>query len=179
MIELEYELVKKDYIEYDIYRLLSSKTIKKLMFIQQFIIPLIFFIAPFLGSKFTDISFKLWFSIFIILYLAWVLLYPQFFRSIMRIRVERIINKGKQENLFGNHRLTIRPEGIFENNKMGSYKSNWDTVERVIETKEKIYIYTNSIGKYIIPKRYFESVDLKDEFIRLVEMYSGLRKEKK
>lgn len=176
MFELEYELSKKDYIEYDLFSLIASSTMKKLLFIQRYIISLIFLVAPFVGRKISTISFEIWLIVFIIIYLAWIIFYPKFFEAMLKIRLERMINRGKQEYLFGNHKILIRPEGVFENNKTGIYESHWTAIKKIVETKEKIYIYREAIGVIIIPKRFFFSLNYKEEFIKLVEKYSELER---
>ena len=165
MFELEYELSKKDYIEYDLFSLMSSSTMKSLLFIQRYIISLIFLAAPFVGRKISTISFEIWLIVFIIIYLLWVIFYPKFFEAMLKIRLERVINK-----------ILIRPEGVFENNKTGIYESHWTAIKKIVETKEKIYIYREAIGVIIIPKRFFFSLNYKEEFIKLVEKYSELER---
>ncbi|MBI6874443.1 YcxB family protein [Clostridium aciditolerans] len=88
-----------------------------------------------------------------------------------------MLDEGKQENLFGRYNILIKHEGILVNSNMGQSNTNWDAVERLIETKEYIYIYISSVNAYIVPKRVLQDTMHKDEFINLIKQYSGVVKE--
>ncbi|WML32939.1 YcxB family protein [Clostridium sp. OS1-26] len=177
MFEIEYDLTREDYIEYNMNHMATSKTMKRTLFIQQYIISLMFIVAPFFFVRITKAPFKFWLTVFLITYLLWVIFYPKYFKLVVKRRINKMLDEGKQENLFGRYSILITHEGILENSNMGQSNTNWNAVERLIETEEYIYIYISPVNAYIVPKRVFQDAMRKSEFINLIEQYSGVVKE--
>lgn len=164
-MNINYELTKQDYIEFNIFHMSYSKSLRKLMFIQRYVISLCFLIAPFMIAKFSDIPLGYWLSIFVIVYILWVAFIPKYIQRTMRKRILRLVDEGKNAGMFGNQSLTLDIESIVEIGMINESKTNYVAVEKVVETNDYVYIYTSSIKACVIPNRAFESIDQRTEFI--------------
>jgi len=163
-MHINYQLTKQDYIDFNIFHMSYSNTIRQALFIQRYIISIVFLIAPFIVAKVTDIPLWYWAIAFIVIYLLWIIFYPKYFRWSAARRISRMIDEGKNADMLGNQSLTLTEDAIVNISNFSESKTNWHTVENVVETKEHIFIYISAVMAYIIPIRIFESVNQKNEF---------------
>lgn len=177
-MNINYDLTKEDYIEYNLHFISTSQSMKKSIFIQRYIISLIFLVSPFIAVKITNAPLTYWIVVFIVVYVLWVAFYVRFLKRSVKKRIEKLVAEGKNTNIFGNHSLTLTEEGIIETSSSGEAKTNWSAVEKVYDTEKYLYIYISSINAYIIPVRAFKSLDEKNEFLRKINDGMGKANEK-
>lgn len=167
---LEYEFNKQDYIDYNLYHIHNSPTLKKSLFIQRFIVPIIFLVFPlllqFIGD---DIPFWYWSVLFSITFILWIIFFPRIHEKTMIKRVSKLLNEGKNNNIFGKHMLSISDDGIY--GKTEASESKWKHVEKVVETENHILVYVSSISAIIVPKRAFSSNEQKGRFLDEVKRF--------
>jgi hypothetical protein len=170
-MKIKYVLTKEDYIQYNLHHMRESETIKKSLFMQRYIVSLIFLIVPFVFAKVSEIPFVHWMIVFLIIYLIWMLYYPKYFASLTKKRLQKIINEGKNLSLFGERTISLNEDGIVESSKAGESKTNWSVVERVDETGKYIFIYVSSVNAYIVPTRAFADLNQKKEFVDMLKQH--------
>lgn len=170
-MNISYELTKDDYIEFNLFHLKHSKTIRKTLFVQRYIVSVLFLIMPFITYRFSEIPLTYWVSVFIIVYLLWVVYYPKYFRKSVKRRILRMIEEGKNESILGSKRLDVNSEGIVEKSRNNEVKTNWDSIESIEETEKYIFIYVSAVSAYIVPKRAFKTPADNENFINTVNSY--------
>lgn len=164
-MKIDYELNTNDYLEFNMHYMNHSSTIKRSIFIQRYIISLIFLVAPFLMKCISDIPFWYWSMCFIITYVLWIVFYPKHLTKSTKKRMDKLINEGKNLDLFGKHSLAIVEEGLIDHSEFGETKTNWQAIEKIHETEDFVYIYIGAVKAYIIPKRSFVDEAEKDNFL--------------
>jgi hypothetical protein len=82
-----------------------------------------------------------------------------------------MVSEGKNQGLFGRHRVTISTEGVSEVSEDRQTSTTWRTVEKVAATGEHAYIYINAIAAIILPRRGFASTSDFEEFVRTARSY--------
>ena len=168
-MNINYQLTKQDYIEFNIFHMSYSNSIRKILFVQRYFVSIIFLITPFIVSRIiNEISFWFWLPVFIIVYLLWVIFYPKYFYWFSSRRISRMVDEGKNADMLGSQSLELTEDRIVNISSFSESKTDYRTVERVVETKDYIYIYISSVMAYIIPIRTFESLDQKTEFINML-----------
>lgn len=167
-MDLEYELTKQDYIDFNIYHMTSSVTMKRSLFIQRFIIPIIFLVLPIFLIKITDIPLWYWYSVFIILSVLWVVFYKKFLIKSVERRISKILDEGKTTGILGVHHFSFTEEGIVDKTEFSETKYN--VIEKVVESEKHIFIYVSAVMAYIIPIRIFNSVDVKSKFLKMLNV---------
>ncbi|GEK91235.1 YcxB family protein [Alkalibacterium kapii] len=164
-MKLEYELTEEDYLNFNIYHSRKSPSIKKKIFIQRIMGPIIFMITPFVVTNFSDIPLWYWLTIFIFMSIVWFIYYPKYVNWELKKGVEKMLEEGNNENLFDRKSLTITEEGLREVSSIGSSNVSWDKINSVDETKEYIYVYISSLSAHIIPKRAFNDPNEQKNFL--------------
>ncbi len=168
-MEIKYELNKDDYIEFNLNYVENSKAMKKNVFIQRYLVSIIFLLVPFALKKSTDIPFSYWMTVFIIAYTLWVVFYPKYFNKTVKKNVEKMLGEGNSNSLYGEHKLSLTEDGITETNEAEKLEIGWNSIEKIVKTEEHIFIYLDSIKAYIVPKRAFKDNKEEEEFITYLE----------
>lgn len=168
-MEVKYNLTKQDYIDFNIYHVKNSNTIKKSLLIQRYAIPLIFIISIFLFTILTDIPFLYLFTIFFIVSVLWIAFYPKYFVSDAMKRISKMLDESSNKDLLGKHNTIINEEGLTEKSENGENKINWNGVLRIVSTENHFFIYISSISAFIVPKRSFNSQSDQKTFYNFVK----------
>lgn len=170
-MELQFELFENDYVDFNMHYMSISPTIKRSIFIQRYIISIIYLIAPFVSAKITDIPLWYWSIGFILLYIIWVIFYPKYFRKRAIKQVVKLLKEGKNVGIIGKYTLSLTPDCIIGINDSGESKTNWGSVENIYDTENHIFIYVGSMKAYIVPLRAFKTKDEKVFFINKLNEY--------
>lgn len=170
-MKIEFELFEKDYIAFNMNYLSTSPIIKRSIFIQQYIVSIIYLIAPFVIAKTTDTPLLHWLPICIIIYIVWVIFYSKYYKMRAKKHIEKLIKEGKNIGVLGQHSILLTKNGITAIKGSSKSKMNWRSIENISETEEHIYIYIGSIEAYMIPLRAFKNEEEKIAFINKLNEY--------
>lgn len=165
-MKLEYEITKQDYIDFNIYHMNHSITMKRSLFIQRFFIPIIFLILPIFLVKITDTPLLYWFGVFIISFVLWIIYYPKFFKKSVERNISKMLEEGKTTGILGNHIFLYTEEGVVDKTEFS--ETSYNLIEKVVESEAHIFIYVSAVMAYIIPIRIFGSVDEKENFLNIL-----------
>jgi hypothetical protein len=165
-MKLEYEITKQDYIDFNIYHMTHSETVKRSLFIQRFIFPIIFLVLPIFLIKITDIPLWYWFSVFIISSVLWIIFYPKFLKKSVERKISKMLAEGKTTGILGNHSFSFTEEGFVDKTEFS--ETRYNLIEKVVESETHIFIYVSALMAYIIPIRIFGSVDEKKNFLSIL-----------
>ncbi|MCB2312820.1 YcxB family protein [Clostridium tagluense] len=165
-MNLEYQITKQDYIDFNIYHMTHSVTMKRSLFILRFIFPIIFLVLPIFLIKITDIPLWYWSSVCIISSVLWIIFYPKFMKRSVEKRISKILEEGKTTGILGNHNFSFTEEGVVDKTEFSETKYN--VIEKVVQSETHIFIYVSAVMAYIIPIRIFGSVDEKSEFLNIL-----------
>lgn len=167
-MRIDYDLTREDYLAYSIHHMEHSKSIKRSLFIQRYLLSLIFFVFPFIMANATEVPLAFWLAAYTIIYILWVIYYPRYFVRSTKKRITKMINEGKNENLFGAYSIALTEDGVEQTSKTGESSVTWGGIERIDETKDHIFIYLSSVSAYVIPIRAFDNEEQKKEFMRIL-----------
>lgn len=175
-MKIDYSLTKEDYINFNVFHMDYSKTMRNSIFVQRYLISLVFLIVPFFLSANSQIPFWYWFAVFCITYILWVVFYKRYAIYFLRKRVARMLDEGKNDGLLGARSLSLNENGIASSSAATETKHAWDTVVSVAATDEYIYIYVGAVMAYIVPTRVFAGDEQKTEFLNMVHKYTERHK---
>lgn len=165
-MKLEYEITKQDYIDFNIYHMNHSITMKRSLFIQRFFIPIIFLILPMFLVKITDIPLWYWFGVFIILCVLWIIYYPKFFIKYVERNISKMLDEGKTTGILGNHIFSYTKEGVVDKTEFS--ETSYNLIEKIVESEAHIFIYVSAVMAYIIPIKIFGSAEKKEIFLNIL-----------
>lgn len=161
-MQINYDLTKEDYIDFNMHHGLRSKTVKKSIFLQQYIIPIVYLIVPFFLEDFKSPKFKYCMGVFIVIAIMWIVFYKKYLNSYMKKRIIKMMDEGDTLKNCGNKVMIISEEGIEDIGEHDQSKLKWDGVYKIEESDKHIFIYTNSMSAYVIPIR---ALDNKERFL--------------
>lgn len=163
-MNLKYELTKEDYLAFNLHYIKHSATVRKMLFMQRFPMPVIFLAVPFaLWITTGEFPIELFLG-FLLLSAAWVVFYPKFFYWYTMRNVNRALNEGDNSNMLGPHEFHASEEGFIEKNQAEERKVNWSGIDRVEENEHYYFLFFSSVGAYIVPKRSFPDKSSEEEF---------------
>lgn len=174
-MELEFELLEEDYINFNIDHAKKSSSLKKNILMQRILGPALFLIFPFIIRGYTEIPMWYWVTIFGIVSVVWFIYYPKYFNWEMTRRVKKMLSEGSNENILNRRKIILSDEGILEKSLIGESNVSWNQVDKVEESNEYIYIYISSISAHIIPKRIFKDENEKQMFIREISKHHDVQ----
>ncbi len=170
MRELEFEITKKDCINYNKDALKIPRVLKQYTCL--LIIPAIFFIISLVGL-FLPVEFCI-FSTFFPLFLCFLL-------AAMIIAVSLYFTGGRQiyKALKGSdlkRKIIITKENIYSSNETSNGTVNWDGVVDIYNKKNTIIIFLSEKMGIMIPKRVFESeLDAVKFYAQMLEYYNNAK----
>lgn len=164
-MKLEYDLSEQDYMAFNMHYIKYSKRIRSSLFVQRYLISLIFLVIPFVtgGAKYISLGGSL--ALAVVIYVLWVVFYPKYFNGALKKRVTKILNQGNNKSLLGRRTMSLGEDGISEMGNYGDGKIPWDSIKKVEETNEHIFVYINDVNAYVIPIRAFKNEDDKKKFL--------------
>lgn len=163
-IDVNYELTAKDYIDFNLYHMKHSDKIKRLMFLQRFIIPLIYFILPFVLAKSTNVPLWLWMAASAAVYILWVYIFPKRMEKNISRKLSKALSQERNAKLLGKHSLAVTEEGISDIGTGGETNVKWNSIRNFIDSEEHFFIFISDTKAFIIPKRAFNTNEAIDIF---------------
>ena len=168
-MKVEYDLTKEEYIAFNMHYIENSPTLKRSLFIQRYVVALVFLAFPFIFSKIFGAPMLLSFIVYGAIFVAWILYYPKYYMATTKKRILRMIDEGSNANLYGLRSMALTEVGVEEISEHGESRSSWNSIERIDETANHIYIFISSMNAYLVPIRAFEGRTQKDEFMEILK----------
>lgn len=173
----EYELTKDDLSAFNLYHHRHSPTARR-QYLRSWFVPAVIWSLVFAGIWYladrergtplrTFLDLLPLFSGVPI----YLLYFPWAYRRKLRKIVAGMVSEGQNRGLLSRRQVTISPEGITESSEFGQTSTAWRAVERVAETGNHAYIYTNALAAVIVPRRAFAGPSEFEEFVRTAKGY--------
>lgn len=171
-MRLFYTLTKEDYVEFNICHINNTPALKKTMGVQRIGIGLAFFLMPFVMHKITGINFNLFMITFSIIGFSWIIFYKFIFKLIMTRGVKKMLKKDEENILLGEKVLELKNKKLIKITKDKEEELLLDTIIKIIENKNNIYIYVSEIEAYIIPDKAFKDNNDRVEFLNFLKNFN-------
>lgn len=85
--------------------------------------------------------------------LAWALIFPRLYKRQISKQTQNMYREGKTAGNLGEHSLSLTEEALIERSADGETKTIWRAIDRVVESKDHLFIYINPIAAHIVPKK--------------------------
>lgn len=165
-MEIKYYLEETDYVNFNVFHMQQSKTATKLIMLQRFLTPAIYLVAAYFFAKIIDGSYILSFIVFGLVALFWVIYYPKYYLKQVRRHVQKMLKEGNNENLLGEHVMTLTDEKVIDRSRGGVTEVEWSAFESLKEDDEYFFLYNSAVSALILPKRDMENVEEVKSFLR-------------
>jgi hypothetical protein len=121
------------------------------------------------GGRLADSMFLLWVPLLVIgLTIA---AFPWLRRRAIRQQLQRAMAEGKNVGVYGQHRLSITPEGVREDVSAGYSFRRWTAVEKIALTQDHAFLYISALSAYVLPKRAFGDELHFQQFVRSAQIW--------
>ena len=154
-MKINYELSQDDYIGFNINFIETSPVMKRSLFIQRFLFPIIYLIVPNFLSPIMEIPYAFLMAIFSGVALMWMIFYAKWYKSRIASKIKKLLNAGRVPGIVGAHELVADASQISD--KTLESFTNYNMVEKVNETKTFLYVYVSEVMAYIVPKSAFKN----------------------
>ena len=168
-MKLEFSIEEEDYINFNIFHLDNSKTLKNSILFQRYGVPIIFLVVPFVLVKISNIPFSYWMTWFGMMFIVWVCFYKKYFIFKMKRLIRKKLKEGKNQGLLGKRIIEINESELTEITEYTKESVNIQGIENVVVNDKYIYAFINSSQAYIIPLRVFKDKDEQHEFIEYIK----------
>ncbi|MGE8082038.1 YcxB family protein [Peribacillus loiseleuriae] len=168
-MELKYEMTKDDHLAFNLHYVKHSKTIKQSLFMQRFLVPIIFLILPFVLFWMIGEFLIGFFITFALISIVWIVFYPKYFYGHIIRNVKKVLNEGSNDNLLGQHVFISTEDGFIEKSRVGETKIGWSSIERIEENEDYFFLFISTMNAYIVPKRSFPDKASQEDFKKMID----------
>lgn len=175
---IEFEITKEDIVQFNIFINFRNRYLKRQASYWRYGLSVFFLMVALIGGikEFLDskteyptmlaIEFALlWFSIYLIIAIAWFLIWPTIFNKHVKKSVNRYFDNLDDDTSIGKHLMLFDEDTIQDSVDAGTETTNWSAVKEITEINDHIYISLSEIRAYIVPKRTFDSREQLNNFL--------------
>ncbi|MCH4890150.1 YcxB family protein [Acidaminobacter sp. JC074] len=164
-MKINYTLTAKDYIDFNIYHMNTSKTMKRNIMFQRLMGPLIFTIFTYIAYRLTNISLMYWSIVFLIASVIWFFVYPSRLKKRLIKHIVKLLSEDENRGLLGDKVMELGDEGIIVTDQFGKNSASYSVLSRIEKTDEHIFAFNSAVSAYIIPLSAFENDSQVEAFI--------------
>jgi hypothetical protein len=177
-MEAQFEVVLEDLLAFNLYHHQHSPALRRffrrLLFVLVLALGMLTSITALYGMLVGLFEAKRWVPLLVMslvgigAYLACV---PFIRHWGVRKQVRLMMAEGKNSGLYGQHRLSIAPDGIREVVSVGESFRRWIGVERIAVTEDYAFFYQTAVSAYVLPKRAFGDELHFQQFVRSAQIW--------
>jgi len=169
-MEIEFKRTEEDFVEFNLFHISNSPSIKKQILWTRIILAIMPFVFIFVFYKNISITD---YAIQTIIALVLVFSYPSIYRSSSKSQTRKSLKEGNNKSLLGHNTIELTPEGILGKSLAGESKINWSSVDKISQNDKYIFIYIGTVNALVIPKHAFSSNAEQKEFIDYINSNKG------
>lgn len=171
-MNFDYTLTKQDYIDFNIFHMTYSDSMRRSIFVQRFILPIGFASLPFLLASFTMIPSWYWLIVCVSMSLIWIAFYPKYLKQSVSKRISKMLNEGENEGkgILGKHSFSLSEDGIVDISEHSELRTKLSAIENAVESKDHVFIYISAVSAFIIPNGVFESEAHKQDLLKMLRI---------
>lgn len=168
-MKIKYQITKDDYLEFNMYHLENSPSVKKELRVHKYIIPLLLIAAAAAFSLLTGMPLVITFPIFLIFAVLWSISYPKFYKQNAMKNVSRVLDHGVQSQGAPRYVLNLKEDGVYATSGAGQTFNKWSDIIKFEETDSHIFLYVTEKLAHVVPKRAFKTAEEKNEFLNIIK----------
>lgn len=151
-MEIIHSLEAKDYIQFNLFQIEHSESLRKKLSRQRLIATLLFVALAVFAYIFLPRFSLVIAGTFLLISAFWYIYFPTFSKKQVVKSTEKAITRGHLKTLFDEVRLKVDDRGVEEITSQGRHLVLWQDIETINLTQEAIYFFTAQAGAIIIPK---------------------------
>lgn len=168
MDRIDYTLTKEAYLEYNLYYMKRSASIKRMVLFVQYGLPLLLILFLAVLYFFSLISMANASAISAVAYGVCVFLYPGIFTRSMKRRLRKMIDEGAGREFIGEHTLTWHDDYLQDTFSGNVFQVPYHHVEKIIENAGSLYLFIGPMLAFVLPLSVFRDGEQKTAFLALL-----------
>lgn len=171
-MEIQTDITNKDLIDFNLYHLSHSPTIKRQRLI--LLLPGLMWSGLWLGlsalGKEPLRTAKALMPLIMggPLYIVMLLV---MWRWSLSKQIQKHLAEGENKGVFGPQKIILSADGVADIGELSQSTTHWKAVERVTATDDCLYIYVNALAAVIVPKRFFPTDTAFEDFVKKAKEY--------
>jgi hypothetical protein len=160
-MEINIDLTRDDYADYNKYYFLNKRLKKRL-----YLIIIVAFCISFLVNRGRPFDLLTYFMSLIFAGFVFAILYIGI--TILSIH---LLKKLPADNgcILGKKKFTITDEGLIEESESNVNLQKWKGIKSIETNNNSVFIFVDNIAAYVIPKRFFKDETEQENFIKAIE----------
>jgi len=163
MYTFEYTLEEADYVEFNRHVFYRSRQMRKNMLWLRFGVAVVSLALLPVAARLFYGNPALWvaYVVLVVFPIGWVIFFDRFLSALFR----RIIRRGGF--VFGQN-ITVVFDGkvIIEKTASGENRTSYDSIKKIADERQGVYVYVDDVRAVILPNRVFESDSQRQELIK-------------
>lgn len=164
-MEINYELKEQDFLDFNRYHAKKSSSIKRSIWIQRLLGPIIFLVAGFVATRMSDSESSSLPLLFGVTSILWFVFYPKYFYWELSRKTSKTLKKNPNANILGKKTIQLDSGKLKEIGLDSEVIASLDFIEKIEETEKHVFIYITSVSAFIVPIKAFESIEIKNAFL--------------
>jgi len=150
-VEIEFDLTQADILALMHFRLRQRRGFRNPVLVRRLLYTGSFFLLALGFWLMFRNSLLAWF--FLLLAIISLVLYPMFFKYLIRRKVAATYNDPKNAVLLAPRTLNATNQGLQEKSNLGEMTVNWEAVEHLTSTTTHVFITIQNIPTTVIPRK--------------------------
>lgn len=168
-MNIEFERTEEDMVEFNLFHIDRSPTIRKQLLVTQIIMALLIFVMS-LSVVYLRTSYlpTISYVIGVVFSVGASLVYPYIYKRSVTRQARKLFREGSNKSLLGRHELHLSPDGIHYKTISSESKINWSSIEKVVQNEKYVFMYIGALNAIVVPKTAFASSKEQIKFLDYV-----------
>lgn len=159
VLRVDFHLSVEDLVEFNFYHVNHSRSMRRRLWLARglFLVAIALALGPLQLTGWRDSGPLLLLAGVVGVGVFWYLTSAGRRKANLRRVLEAMFREGRNENLFGLHRVWISPAGVRRISRYADATFQWPAIEKIVATPQAAYIYDSAASAIVVPYAAFAS----------------------
>lgn len=172
---LSYNLTEDDYVNFNLWHNLHSKTIKRTLLLTQIgLIGIFVMLWLIVYTLKLDLLFNVITAVFVLIMSVYVMVgFPKSVAAGIKKQTRKMLREGKNPSFIGPATFELLEHSIRTTERDTVTELACSRIERIVDTGSELYIYIGSLSGLILPQSAFSGREQREELIEALKRRVG------
>ncbi|MHB8855270.1 MAG: YcxB family protein [Bellilinea sp.] len=178
-ITVEFERTVEDTIEFNVFHMSHSPSIRQRALFAQIIVAVLVFIVSLAVRYLLNLDKRALtyfdYALFLVLSVASFFIFPYLNKAEVIRGLHKATKEGDNKAILGHQTISLSPDHIIVKTQSSESKYTWDSIDKVVQSDKYIFVYISSISAIAIPGKAFSTENELQEFANYLDIYREKR----
>jgi len=174
-ITVEYERTIEDLIEFNLFHMRNSPSLRRQALVTQLGAMLLAAIISLAMGYLLGLDKKagtgFLYILTLVLSIVAFFIVPYLNRSEVINGIRKATKEGDNKAILGHQTISLTPDNIFVKSPVGESKYTWASIDKIAQNDQFIFVYISSINAIVIPRKAFSTNSSLQEFMNYLNLY--------